>query len=273
MKQKIFFQSSLPRSGSTLLQNLLGQNPDIHPTPTSGFIDLILGARIGYNKNIDISSENSEEWKRGFYSFCREGIRGYLAEITNKPYILDKNRDWGPYYSLISNIIEKPKILFMVRDLRAIFSSMEKKFRENPEYNDGLQDNSKMLNLTTLQRVQYWSNSFPIGYALTKLQQSILDRTASNFLFIRYEHLCSNPHETLEKIYNYLEIPYFYHNTEHIPQVTIENDSVHGIYGDHTIRNSLEKLPDDFLDILGEEVSDWVYYNFKDYFNIFNYKK
>jgi sulfotransferase len=30
----IYFQSSLPRTGSTLLQNLIGQNPNFHVTPT-----------------------------------------------------------------------------------------------------------------------------------------------------------------------------------------------------------------------------------------------
>jgi hypothetical protein len=36
MKQTIFYQSSLPRAGSTLLQNLIGQNPTFHVTPTLG---------------------------------------------------------------------------------------------------------------------------------------------------------------------------------------------------------------------------------------------
>ena len=49
--QTIFYQSSMPRAGSTLLQNLMGQNPAFHVTPTSGMIDLMLGARIGYNQN------------------------------------------------------------------------------------------------------------------------------------------------------------------------------------------------------------------------------
>ena len=31
--QKIFFQSSLPRAGSTLFQNIIGQNPDFYVTP------------------------------------------------------------------------------------------------------------------------------------------------------------------------------------------------------------------------------------------------
>ena len=46
MEQKLFFQSSLPRAGSTLLHNIVGQNPDFFVTPTSGLVDLMLGTRI-----------------------------------------------------------------------------------------------------------------------------------------------------------------------------------------------------------------------------------
>ena len=45
MKQQIFFQSSLPRSGSTLLQNILAQRNDMYATPTSGVLELLYGAR------------------------------------------------------------------------------------------------------------------------------------------------------------------------------------------------------------------------------------
>ena len=41
-KQTVFYQSSLPRAGSTLLQNIIGQNPKFHVTPTSGMIDMML---------------------------------------------------------------------------------------------------------------------------------------------------------------------------------------------------------------------------------------
>ena len=93
MKQKIFYQSSLPRAGSTLLQNLIGQNPDFHVTPTSGMIDLVLGARIGYNGNKEAYAGDKDMWREGFYAFCREGLRGYTENLTGKPYILDKNRN------------------------------------------------------------------------------------------------------------------------------------------------------------------------------------
>ena len=46
--EKIFFQSSLPRAGSTLLQNIIGQNPEFYVTPTSGALDLLYSARTNY---------------------------------------------------------------------------------------------------------------------------------------------------------------------------------------------------------------------------------
>ena len=272
MKQVVYYQSSLPRSGSTLLQNIMGQNPDFHVTPTSGMIDLMLGTRIGYNGNAEAKAGDKEMWKEGFYAYCREGFKGYISNLTDKSYILDKNRAWGAYYTLLNNINPNPKILVMVRDLKAIFASLEKKFRINPDYDDGLLDNKNLKNITTQQRVETWSDGHPIGYAVNKLYQSILDNTAQNFLFIRYEDLCTNPQSQLNSIYNYLDIPSFTHNFESIPQITIEDDSVHGIYGDHQIRNTLSPLPDDSLEILGQSTCDWIHQKYESYYSTMNYK-
>lgn len=272
MKQTIYYQSSLPRAGSTLLQNIIGQNPQFHVTPTSGMIDLMLGTRLGYNENHEAKAGDVSKWREGFYAFCRGGLNSYVANLTDKPYVLDKNRNWAASYSLLTNIFPNPKIIFMVRDLRAVFASMEKKFRANPDIENGLVDNLRLTGLITHQRVEKWNVSHPVGHALPKLYQSILDKTAENFLFIRYEDLCTNPEAQLKSIYEYLEVPYFQHNFNYIPQITVEDDTIHGIYGDHTIRNTLDMLPDDSRDILGDYTYEWIYNNFKWYFDIFGYK-
>jgi len=108
---------------------------------------------------------------------------------------------------------------------------------------------------------------------LPKLFQSILDKTGEQFIFIRYEDLCTEPEAQLKRIYAYLEAPYFQHNYDFIPQITVEDDTVHGIYGDHTIRNTLGMLPDDSQEILGDYTCQWIYDNFRWYFDTFNYKK
>jgi sulfotransferase len=273
MKQTIFYQSSLPRAGSTLLQNLMGQNPAFHVTPTSGMIDLMLGTRIGYNQNQEAKAGDKEMWKKGFYAFCKAGLEAYVSNLTNKPFIIDKNRNWVASYPLLTNMFDRPKILFMVRDLRCVFASMEKKFRANPDVEDGTVDNINLTGLTTQSRVEKWSVSHPIGHALPKLYQSFIDKTADNFLFIRYEDLCTNPEAQLKRIYQYLEVPYFQHDYNYIPQITVEDDTVHGIYGDHTIRNKLGMLPDDSREILGDYTCEWIYNNYQWFFDIFGYKK
>jgi len=272
MKQTIFYQASLPRAGSTLLQNLVGQNPKFHVTPTSGMIDIMLGARIGYNEDTYSKAEDTEQRKKCFYSFCTEGLKGYVSALTDKPYILDKNRVWSSYYSLLNEIMPNPKIIYMVRDLRAVFASMEKKFRANPDINDGTRNNNTLEGITTQLRVEKWAVRQPIGYSINNLSQSFLEGYAQNFFFIRYEDLCNNPEPVLKDMYEFLELDYFKHNFKNIPQITVEDDTVHGIYGDHTIRNTLEMLPDDSKEILGDFTQRWIYDNFKWFFDTFKYE-
>ena len=272
-KQTIFYQSSLPRAGSTLLQNIIGQNPKFHVTPTSGMIDMMLGTRIGYNGNHESKAGDLKQWKEGFYAYCREGFKGYVGALTDKPYILDKNRAWGSYYPLLSEILPNPKILFLVRDLRAVFASMEKKFRANPDMDGGEINNITLQGITTQQRVEQWAIGHPVGYALNKLQQSILDKSVNNFFILRYEDLCTNPEPVLNGIYNFFDIEPYKHNFNKINQITVEDDTVHGIYGDHTIRNTLGMLPNGSKEILGEYTYNWIYNNFEWFFNIFKYNK
>src|ERR1700722_12781213 len=59
MPPKIFYQSSMPRAGSTLLQNILAQNPDFYVTPTSGLLELVFGARLSYTNSAEFKAQDS----------------------------------------------------------------------------------------------------------------------------------------------------------------------------------------------------------------------
>mgnify|MGYP003113199999 CR=1 FL=1 len=270
MKQKIFFNSSLPRAGSTLLQNIIGQHPDFYVSPTSGLIDLMLGARIGYNDTREQGYNDSDLWQKGFLNYCKFGFDGFMKAVTDKPYYMDKSRMWGAYYDLVEMIMPKPKVIFMVRDLRSIYSSMEKKFRNNPDKEAYIMNNKEMQGITTPQRVEIYASSQPTGYSVIKLRELILQGIDKKILFLRYEDFCQYPNEHMKTIYEYLEVDYFEHNWNKIQQVTTENDDAHGIFGDHKIRNKLSRLEDDYQQILGDFVSNeivernmWFYKYFK----------
>jgi sulfotransferase len=250
--KKIFFNSSLPRAGSTLIQNILMHNPKIHSTPTSGLSELLLNARTLYSTGDAFRAQNEEEMEKAFKGFCNSALHGYFENITDRPYVIDKSRAWLGHYGFLDWFYEKPKIIVMVRDLRSIFSSMEKIFRKNQDFHQDIQNHSKMLGTTTAKRIDIWSNSPPVGLALERLNQIILEKINEKVLFIKAEDFTQNPKREIHKIYNYLNLPYFEHDFNNVEQTIKEDDSVYGLSNDlHTIRNSITPLNEDHEEILG----------------------
>ena len=270
---KLFFQSSMPRSGSTLLQNILAQNPDIYATPTSGVLELVYGARANYTSSLEFKAQDSKLMQKGFLEFCNKGIKGFYEGITDKKYVVDKSRGWGIHYDFLNSFSPSPKIICMVRNLKDVFASMEKNFRKNPEKHNPMVDWSTMSGTTIPKRVDVWAQGVPVGMALERLQEIFRLGNDKHILFVRFEDLCLYPENTMKEIYDYLDIPHFEHDFDNIEQVTKEDDEVYGDFGDHNIRQKLEVVPSKAKDILGKEVVNWIYNNYPWYNEAFRYNK
>jgi len=272
--EKLFFQSSLPRSGSTLLQNIFAQNPDIYATPTSGLLELIFAARNNYTSSPEFKAQDAELMRKSFLAFCKAGILGYCSSITDKKYFIDKSRGWGIHFDFLQTVLEEqPKVICIVRDLRDVFASMENNFRKNPEKSQDILDWSKMQGTTVEKRVDIWVQNPPIGMAVERLREIIRFGNDSKILFIKYEDLCLRPETTMAIAYKYLDIPYFSHDFDNIEQVTKEDDEVYGSFGDHVIRQKLSLTPSKAKILLGREVCNWIFDNYKWYFDYFRYVK
>lgn len=271
---KIFFQSSLPRSGSTLLQNVMGQNPDFYVTPSSGILDLMFGARAIYNELPEfIHSKTPELHEKAFHAFCYGGLSSYVNAITDKPYFLDKNRSWGYYLPWAEQFMPyKPKTIVMVRDLRDIFASMENLFRKNP-LKQKMAIWEGLKNTTVYKRIDSFSMSPPIGLAIERLEAMFTENYANKVLFVKYEDFCLRPEIEIKRIYNYLEVPYFAHNFDHVDQITFEDDTPHGVFGDHVIRNNVEMQNSKAIELLGQHGCNWIYDRYKWFFEYFRYNK
>lgn len=269
--KKIFYQSSLPRSGSTLLQNILAQNTDIYSTPTSPVADYVSVLREVYTNNPNVLAQDEESMKLAFQSMCKSSMQGYFNALTERPYILDKSRAWMPNYEFIEFVTgDKPKVICMVRDLRDVFCSNEKNYRKNPHKS---RQSFGMAEATTLpKRIDVWAsgNNF-LGSAIDSLNDAIRTGAINNMLLIKYENFCLYPEKAMEKVYDYLGVPFYKHDFDNVPQLTHENDQLHGIFGVHTIRNTVEMLPSDAVQILGKEVCDWIYNSYKWFYDYFGY--
>jgi len=249
--KKIFFQSSLPRAGSTLLQNVIGQNPDFHVTPTSGVLELLYASRGNFTSSPEFKAQDQKEMETAFKSYCRGGLEGFFTGITDKPYVMDKSRGWGIHYNFLNSFYPNPKIICMVRDLRGVYASMEKNFRKNQHLDSGIVNHSQMKGTTTEKRVDIWATTQPVGLAIERLYQIIREGIDKNILFIKFEDFCQNPEQEMVRVYNYLQLPYYKHDFGNVEQLTQEDDSVYGIYGDHKIKKEIKLLQDDWDKVLG----------------------
>ncbi|MBT4870428.1 MAG: sulfotransferase [Candidatus Diapherotrites archaeon] len=268
---KIFFQSSMPRAGSTLLQNILGQNPDFYVTPTSGVLELVYGARSQYTSSPEFKAQDADLMKKGFLNFCKNGLEGFYEGVTDKKYVVDKSRGWGIHYDFLNSFYEEPKIVCMVRDPRQILSSMEKNFRKNQDKHQEIENHAEMRGNTTQKRVIEWLNSQPVGLAFNRIQDIVQRGIDKNILFIRFEDLTENPEEEMKKVYEFFGVENYKHDFENVEQLTQEDDSVYGIFGDHNIRKKVEPLQKDYLDILGKQACDMIMQNLEWYAKKFGY--
>ncbi len=272
MVQKVFYNSSLPRAGSTLIQNILGQNPSFHTTPTSGLFEMLMLTRQYFTDGQEFKAQNEEKMAQGYRGFLKGAVYGFYNNITDRPYVVDKCRGWGTEYNFINEYDPSPKIICMVRDLRGIFASLEKKYRKNPLKEHHIANFGAMTGTTTEKRIMHWSNNVPTGPSIERLYQIINDGTHKNILFIRFEDLCTNPNQEMARIYDYFDVPFYQHDFENIQQVTHEDDRVYGVFGDHKIRQTLRLPEPDFYDVLGPAGCNMITDNYKWFYEAFNYE-
>ena len=257
----IFYNSSMPRSGSTLLQNILAQNPEVHATPTDGSLELLFGARYNFTNSPEFAAQDTELMTKAWRGFCKGGLEGYVKNLSDKPHTCIKSRGIGNSYDWYSAFMgEDIKVLCTVRDIRAILSSMEKIFRKDSERARDIENPGKMSGTTTEKRVDIWLQSPPVGMALERFQQMAKEGINRKCKMIKFERLTTDPETVMKEVYEYLELPYFKHDFNNVEQITVEDDAAYGLTSDlHKVRKEIKPIPMDYNKILGKDLSNHVH--------------
>ena len=250
--KKFFFISGLPRSGSTLLCNILAQNKDLYVSKaTSGCHDVLFGVRNQWDKLLEHQAEGVDynQLKRVLSSI----LNGYHS--TDKDLIVDKGRGWLSLIEMAEFILGyTPKIIVPVRNITEILSSFEKLWRNSTGSSQWNFEQAEYIKSQTAEgRCDIWaSGGQPVGLAYNRIKDAIGRGHKDKLLFLEFDHLTSYPKQALQMVYNYLELPYFEHNYNQVDQYTQEDDDgVHRIPNLHKIRPNIKAVPHDSLQILG----------------------
>lgn len=248
MEKTIHFISGLPRSGSTLITNILKQNPLIHGEAVSSLSSLFGTVNSVWN-GIEANQEynNPEAKKNVLYSM----LHGYYRHI-NKPVIFDKERGWIPLIAQVEAVLEKQvKIVVCVRNPAEILSSFERLRKENPLF-FSRPDASLREGSNIASRAYYYAGpEGPLGMAHHSLKDAITMGYLDRLLFVDYNRFCSTPKSQMKRIYDFFELPQFEHNFNKIEQEEHYNDLPVGLSGLHKIKPSIDRTTVNCVEYLG----------------------
>lgn len=260
--KKLYFISGLPRAGSTLLANILKQNPKIHGEAVSSLSSVVGGIQSNWN-----TFEQNKEYPndRALMGVLKGVVSGYYSHI-DKPIIFDKDRNWLPMISMLEAIMETEiKMIICVRNPAEIVTSFERLRQNNPLYSSRsdqyLKDQS---NIAT--RAYYIAGpEGPLGMSHRHLKDAVTMGYLDRLLFVDYNRFCNTPKSQTKRIYDFFELPEFTHDFDNIEQTEQYNDTAIGFKDLHKVKSSIQKTTVNCVQYIGldlyEQYNSEIFWN------------
>ncbi len=220
---KLHAIGGLPRSGSTLLCNVLAQNPRFHASSTSCVAQTISGVSSFLSAQDEIKSylaHDKERTEQRIIAGLRGFIEGWYADI-DEPVVFDKSRAWNLNAALLTQLYPEAMLIIVVRDLRSIFASIEKQDRKNPS----LSLNAEPRTLARKATAMFARETGMIGAPVAGVED-ILRRKHGNVSIIKYEAFVANPEVVLKNLYNDLGEEWFEHDLDDVQARSTELDAL-----------------------------------------------
>ena len=247
--REIFFVSGLPRSGSTLLMNLLGQHPMVFSTPTSGCHNLLTGVKHGWGNIREHMADKKASSPESLTNVLKSILYSY--HNTDKPIIVDKSRAWGNSIELIESLIgKKAKIIVPVRDICEILASFEQLYRKGSHVKPVMQH----LNNTEARVEQWISPSGEVGEAYNTILDIFRRNLQDRLCLVDYDTLTTNPETTMKIIWKFLGIGSPEHDFNNVINITPEDDDVYGYLNLHKINSTVVPSEKKATTILGNDL-------------------
>lgn len=260
--------AGLPRSGSTLLCNILNQNPRFHATSTTES-PVILGKMIHHvSSGIELKSDLARD-REGTEQRIKNSMRAFFdtwyGEHEGK-IVFDKCRAWTHHTLALRALYPDSKMIILVRDLREVFASVEKQHRKTPLFEDASTAKAK----TIYGRADsMFSPGGVIGNPLEGLKD-VIDR-GLDALFVRYEDLAAYPQQTMSKIYCYLLEEEFEHDFEDVQNTATDPDHLYLFKFPHKGEGKVEAAKPQWQEFMSDDLGATIMSRFEWFNDHFRY--
>lgn len=198
--------AGLPRSGSTLLCQLLGEHPDVYcEGHSSPLCNTLLGVRRSISDDPFMLSQLDVQFD-ATYDHLRQAMRGFLHGWygrSNASVIVDKNRAWLHCIEFLLDLEPEAKLLVSIRELGQIYGSIESQHQKTVllDFIDHLADFDRFGRAD-----QLFAKDKSIGAPLSSIlaMQDFPQAVKDRIFFVKFEDLMSQPVETMQTIYRWL---------------------------------------------------------------------
>lgn len=227
INKSIVYVAGLPRSGSTLMCQLLAQHPEIystgHSSPLANTLKRIRGGLTEdsfmlaqMDVDFDLSYQRIQNAMIGF-------INGWFAE-TGLPVVVDKNRGWLGDLAMLQSLDPDFKMVVCVRSPDQILGSIESRHQKTAliDFPDGL------ANLTPFERAdKLFAPKGVVGGPLKLIQdlQDIVPETQKHLYYVLFEDMLMRPLEVMSELYKWLGVSDFRFNPQNLTVKPHESDS------------------------------------------------
>jgi hypothetical protein len=215
--KNIFFLTSLPRSGNTLLGSIINQSKNVKVSANTILTDVIY--QLQSIKNIELYKNFPDE--KSLDNIINNIFNNYYQK-WNANSIIDRGV-WGTPYNLksLKSIITKPKFIILYRPVLECLASFIKI--------------EKPINLE-LRCNQLMSYEGIIGKSLWSIKNIIKEK--ENYFIMHYKDFIKNPNQEIKKMFDYLQISFTNFDLSNLKQFSVNNIN----YDDSFYNTPLHKI-------------------------------
>lgn len=261
------YLSGLPRSGSTVVCNILAQHPELNATASSPLCSIVQNMRRQWSDDPFLLSQLDDNFE-DTYDRLRRSTVAFMDEWgkSKKSHTIDKNRGWLFCVETLKNLYPEFKMIVCLRDLREIYASIEKQHRKTMllDFPDHMEHN-----LVDARAASLFADTGIIGSPV-KAMYNVGDvpEISKHLFYLRFEDLLSDPNATLKSLTQWIGLEDHAFNLKKIKQVTKESDSYYRFKYPHRIKSKFESPNTNLSDfsprILAQVLNqfNWYYANF-----------
>ena len=131
--QQLHYCLGLPRTASSLIMNILNENPRIFSTGTCCMPYFLECCQERSGTVSEFIALDKDVLHKSYINFLRQGMRGWFEAMTDKPIVFSKSRQWSAWLPHTFAFDPNSKYLVILRDLRDIICSFDSLLWKYPQ--------------------------------------------------------------------------------------------------------------------------------------------